>query len=165
MKRDDRGTAFKVKASRNCGNFLRKNSRNSALSCRKQKHSALCASLELHPPSSAKRQRRIPFPESQFFVAVKVSAGYTKKKREITAASKLAPMIYTLFFLPVSRARWLRHRPASRSARGATNKRTAQPSDRLRSIAPRACEARRKRNRRKIGASLLASVFSGSFSI
>ena len=27
-----------------------------------------------------------------------VSAGYTKKEREITAASKLAPMIYTLFF-------------------------------------------------------------------
>ena len=42
-------------------------------------------------------------------------------------------------------------------------KRTPYQSGRLRSSAPRACEARRKRNRRKIGASLLAFVFSGFF--
>ncbi len=40
-------------------------------------------------------------------------AGYTKKKREITAAGKPAPMIYTLFFYPLRGCGRLR-RPACR---------------------------------------------------
>ena len=41
--------------------------RNSALSCSSAELAALCASLELHPPLSAKGQRWIPFPRKPMF--------------------------------------------------------------------------------------------------
>ena len=54
-KGDVRGTAFKVKASRNCSSFLRNISLNSALSRRRLKPSALCASSRSFFPQKKRR--------------------------------------------------------------------------------------------------------------
>ena len=70
------------------------------MSRRRLKPSALCASLELHPPLSAKGQRWIPFPElsRKPVLGWLVTAGYTKKRADSTDASKLAPVVSALFF-------------------------------------------------------------------
>ena len=101
-KGDVRGTAFKVKASRNCSSFLRNISLNSALSRRRLKPSALCASLELHPPLSAKGQRWISFPRKPIFWLDCFGRLYEKGLESGLQASLLS--IFQALFLRALRA-------------------------------------------------------------
>jgi len=62
-------------------------------------------------------------PKGTIFVCVNVAAGHTKKRANPVDTSKLDPAVFSLFFLSVSRTRWLRHRPAAQvcgCARGVT---------------------------------------------
>ena len=109
-----------------------------------------------------------------------------RKREWIPDVKASFPTDFHSLFLSALRMRWLRHRPAAllcgyarggtpfrcgetsgfyyraAAAKTAITRRTPYQSGSLRSAAPRACEARRKRTG-EIGASLLAAVFSGSF--